>query len=321
MGQYQVLKLKPSLHHKHPFSQGKKDPIGKITLYPGFSNLPLFEFETLTVDVYGREKQKHRKQKRYRLESLGNGVALELVSIPRGKFNMGSPDLELGRQTDESPQHLVTLGAFLMGKYPVTQAQWCAVAALPKVQLDLDSDPSNFKGAFRPVEMVSWYEAQEFCARLSNLTEQEYRLPSEAEWEYACRGSTDTPFHFGNTITTDFANYNGEIVYRCESTGLYRKTTTEVGSFKVANNFGLYDMHGNVADWCLDYWHENYLGAPKDGFAWLTSGDSRYRLTRGGSWSLYAKYCRSANRSKNAPNSRSSRIGFRVVCSSRRVLR
>ncbi|NEO21280.1 MAG: formylglycine-generating enzyme family protein, partial [Moorea sp. SIO4A5] len=126
-----------------------------------------------------------------------------MVAIPEGSFIMGSPETEEGHTNDESPQHRVTVTSFFMGKYPVTQAQWQAVAALPQVNRELEPDPSHFKGKNRPVEQVSWYDAVEFCERLSQYTKRPYRLPSEAEWEYACRAGTTTPFHFGETITTD----------------------------------------------------------------------------------------------------------------------
>ena len=206
-----------------------------------------------------------------------------------------------------------------MSKYPITQAQWTLVANLPKVNLDLEPYPCYFTGEKLPVEGVSWYEAVEFCARLSRGTERAYRLPSEAEWEYACRANTVTPFHFGQIITTELANFNGQSVDGSALKREYRRETTEVGYFQYANAFGLYDMHGNVGEWCLDNWHENYEDAPINGSAWTEGGDNRYRVLRGGCWSLYAKYCRSANRSKSEPDKKSNRIGFRVVCSSGRI--
>ncbi|GET44378.1 hypothetical protein MiSe_92050 [Microseira wollei NIES-4236] len=168
-----------------------------------------------------------------------------MVFVPNGTFQMGSPNTEQGRGNDEGPQRRVTVASFCMGKYAVTQAQWEAVAALPQINLSLNPNPSGFKGANRPVENVSWNSAMEFCARLAKKTGRAYRLPSEAEWEYACRAGNTTPFYFGETITTDLVNYNGNSTYGNAPKGIYRKQTTDVGSF-LPNPFGLYDMHGNV---------------------------------------------------------------------------
>ena len=232
---------------------------------------------------------------------------IEMAHIPAGTFLMGSPDDEPESYPesykDEKPQHSVTVPEFLMGKYPVTQAQWRAVATgLPKIKYDLDPDPSQFKGDTLPVERVNWYEAVEFCQRLSRATGRDYRLPSEAEWEYACRAGTTTPFYFGDVITLDLANYGG-----------YRDRTTPVESFS-ANGFGLYDMHGNVEEWCLDRWDINYEGAPTDGTAW-DKGKEQSRLLRGGSWLNHPDHCRSAVRAFYAPDIRSYDVGFRVCCS------
>jgi formylglycine-generating enzyme required for sulfatase activity len=249
------------------------------------------------------------------VEDLGNGVILEMAAIPGGTFIMGSPPEELGHRDNESPQHQVTVQPFFMGKYQVTQAQWRFVAQLAQVNRELEQDPSNFKGDNRPVEQVSWYDAVEFCDRLSSHTKRQYRLPSEAEWEYACRAGTTTPFHFGETITTDLANYDGNYTYGQGSKGVYREETTAVGSFGVANNFGLYDMHGNVWEWCEDDWHENYIDAPTDGSAWNSQSGSNTKLLRGGSWYFNARYCRSALRARLSRDIRNYLYGFRVVCS------
>jgi formylglycine-generating enzyme required for sulfatase activity len=201
----------------------------------------------------------------------------------------------------------VKVSPFLMGRYPVTQAQWRAVASLAKVERDLNPEPSYFKGDSRPVEQISWYEAVEFCQRLSRATGKEYRLPSEAEWEYACRAGTETPYHFGQKIFPALANY-------IETA---RGRTTPVGRFQVANAFGLYDLHGNVWEWCEDHWHDDYKGAPTDGRAWLSDNENNYRLLRGGSWNYYPLFCRSADRFRNFPDYWYYDIGLRVVASSR----
>lgn len=249
-------------------------------------------------------------------ENLPNPeIGIEMVAIPEGTFMMGSPKDEEHRSYRENPQHLVKIQPFFMGKYPISQAQWRAVAALPQVSCPLMPDPSAFKGADRPVEQVSWYEAVEFCARLSRKTGWEYRLPSEAEWEYACRAGTTTAFNFGKTITPELANHHSIESYGFSSNGKQCGATTPVGSFKIANAFGLYDMHGNVWEWCSDPWHSNYQGAPSDGTIWESAGDQRRRLLRGGSWRVYPKYCRSAFRVSDYANTRNSQYGFRLVLS------
>ncbi len=294
------------------------NPVSQQSEKGGVRGLPLssFAFDTVTVDAQGREINRSRQQTEFFPEDLGGGVMLEMVSIPGGTFGMGSPNSESGRYDSESPQHWVTVQPFFMGKYAVTQAQWKAVAALPKVNCDLNPDPSRFKGANRPVENVSWDDAIEFCARLSKKTGRDYRLPSEAEWEYACRAGTTTPFHFGETITTDLANYDGKHTYASAPKGVYRRQTTDVGSFP-PNTFGLYDMHGNVWEWCADPWHANYSGAPSDGSVWSSGGNEnrRYRLQRGGSWYVYPRNCRAAFRDWVGPDFRIGNIGFRAVVS------
>ncbi|MEM9092552.1 MAG: formylglycine-generating enzyme family protein [Cyanobacteria bacterium P01_F01_bin.53] len=252
-------------------------------------------------------------------EELGGGITLDLMEIPGGIFTMGSPADELYRLQREGPQHQVRVPAFAMGKYAVTQAQWRTVAALPKVAESLNPSPAHFVGDHRPVEKVSWWEAVEFCQRLSAKSGVAYRLPSEAEWEYACRAGTTTPFHVGATLTADLANYRATSAYANGPKGNYREETTVVGSFP-ANAFGLYDMHGNVWEWCADYWHDSYEGAPTDGSAWLKDNLQAVRLLRGGSWSDLPRFCRSAFRYPYFPVDRLSFIGFRLSCSAPRTL-
>lgn len=186
-------------------------------------------------------------------EPLNDEIGLEMISIPRGTFLMGAPEGEPESYDYERPQHEVSLKPFYMGRYAVTQAQWRVVAGYPQIDRELNPDPSDFKGDNRPVQNVSWYDATEFCKRLSAKTGREYKLPSEAQWEYACRAGTETPFHFGEIITTELANYRGTSTYNGSPEGEYREQTTDVGSFP-ANAWGLYDIHGNVFEWCEDDW-------------------------------------------------------------------
>ncbi len=265
--------------------------------------------------------QKQHRSAQYFKEKLGHSVDLDMVLIPGGQFLMGSPENEPERSEREGPQHRVTVFPFFMGRYPITQAQWQAVANYPQVNRELDLNPSRLKGKDRPVEQISWRDATEFCQRLSRQTERTYRLPTEAEWEYACRAGTTTPFHFGETITTDLANYDGTDAssgswsgsYGRGPKGIYRQSTTSVGSFP-ANAFGLHDMHGNVWEWCLDHWHSNYEGAPSNGAAWLSDDENAFRVRRGGSWYSPPWDCRSACRISYYLVNRDNDIGFRVVC-------
>jgi formylglycine-generating enzyme required for sulfatase activity len=261
-----------------------------------------------------RIEQRSLQVQGYR-ERLAEGVELTMVQIPAGSFLMGSPSEEPERYDSEGPQHQVQLQGFLMGQTPITQAQWQVVAGWQKLQRELSLDPATFKGLHRPVESVLWEDAIEFCQRLSQRFGRIYTLPSEAQWEYACRAGTTTPFHFGPTLTPDLANYDGIRTYVEGPKGVYRQETTEVASFP-ANPWGLYDMHGNVWEWCFDQWHNNYQGAPADGSAWLDPGVNKdnQRLLRGGSWYSRHRYCRSAFRLNDHPELRGSPIGFRVCC-------
>jgi formylglycine-generating enzyme required for sulfatase activity/energy-coupling factor transporter ATP-binding protein EcfA2 len=265
------------------------------------------------------------------IEELEDGINLEIVEVPGGEFWMGASEGEEGAYPNERPQHKVKVSPFLMGKYLVTQAQWRVVASLPKVERDLNPEPSYYKGnSCRPVESISWYEAVEFCERLSLWSQEkgkgyQYRLPSEAEWEYACRAVISyqssviseesiqnpiyPPYHFGCNIDPALANY-GQTA---------RARTTTVGRFQIVNAFGLYDMHGNVFEWCLDNWHENYEGAPTDGRAWLSENNYQYKILRGGSWNVSPGSCRCAFCNWGNPDRGINYLGLRVVASSRTV--
>ena len=233
-------------------------------------------------------------------------TGMEFVFVPGGCFQMGSND----GSSDEKPVHKVCLDGFWMGKYEVTQAQWENI---------MGENPSHFKGEDRPVETVSWNDAQAFLKNFrslgdfGNLTP---RLPTEAEWEYAARAGTTTPFFFGETISADQANYDGNYTYGKGNKGVYRERTTDVGSFP-SNDFGLYDMHGNVWEWVADTYHENYKGAPNDGSVWGKLGDKKAKVLRGGSWYHDPNRCRSAYRGRSVPGSRRNYLGARVVVGAR----
>ena len=275
------------------------------------NNLKTFSFEVVTTDARGNITNQRKESAKYFTEDLGNGVTLDMVEIPGGTFIMGSPTSEENRSSSESPQHQVTVPSFYMGKYELTQAQYQAIIGTNPSNF-MGRNPSNFKGDNRPVEGVSWNNAVEFCKKLSQKTGKNYRLPSEAEWEYACRAGTTTPFYFGESITPDLVNYDGNRTYASAIKGKDRQQTTDVGTFP-PNSFGLYDMHGNVWEWCQDGYQDNYINAPTDGSALTSSSD--YKLLRGGSWFDAPDYCRSAFRYFNYLDFNDDYIGFRVVCS------
>jgi len=224
----------------------------------------------------------------------------EMIYISAGSFLMGSEEDDSQAYADERTQHQVTITQpFYIGKYPITQEQYEAV---------MGNNPSYFlKGGKYPVEYVSWHDAQEFCQKLSNLTEKTYRLPSESEWEYAAKAGTQTNYYYG-----DDESPLGEYAWYEDNSN---DQTQPVGQ-KKPNKWGLYDMLGNVWEWCEDDWHSNYKGAPNDGRAWIDN-DNRsqleYRTIRGGSWGSYSRYCRCANRDFNFPARRLNDFGFRVV--------
>ncbi|MDJ0557432.1 MAG: SUMF1/EgtB/PvdO family nonheme iron enzyme [Microcoleaceae cyanobacterium MO_207.B10] len=262
-------------------------------------------FGIVSLDSQGNEINQEQKTVNQKIENLSNEIKLEMVYIPAGNFIMGASSYEAEKEPYELPQHQVSLESFYMSKYPITQAQW---------ELIMGTKPAEFPGENRPVENVSWYDAVEFCQHLYQKTGTVYRLPSEAQWEYACRGGTTSPYHFGETITITVANYNGQYNYKYGPQGIHHQQTTNVGSF-VPNAFGLFDMHGNVWEWCADPWHDNYYGAVSDGSVWELDGDNSRRVVRGGTWCLPPKYCRSAFRASYVPDGKRSDCGFRVVFS------
>jgi formylglycine-generating enzyme required for sulfatase activity/CheY-like chemotaxis protein len=273
------------------------------------------------------------------IEPLGDGQALTMLRIPAGRFLMGSPDHESGRAADEGPLHEVELQEFLLASTPITQAQWRVVAAWePRQgaawQSPLPLEPSLFQGeraslsegesdtSRRPVERISWEEAMEFCRRLSQRSRRRYTLPSEAQWEYACRAGSSTAYAFGSELTAELATlrfHAGRLSdpgAPASATAGQQTTPVQVDSDHPANAWGLRDMHGNVREWCLDHWHDSYRGAPHDGSAWIDAEApaTAERVVRGGSWMDLPSEARSACRRRLSAQSREPIVGLRVVC-------
>jgi len=306
----------------------------EIPVSTSILGLPLqtTSFQTVSIDRNGKASTS-TGQSGYIVEDLGNGINLNMVRIPAGNFMMGMPDAErkialenllkykVPRERAEelldnsTPQYSVNLSSFLMAPHPVTNGQWRQVMTDPSAKSD-----AKFRGDKQPVIRVNWHEAREFCQRISKDGRQ-YRLPTEAEWEYACRAGTTTPFAFGETITPEYVNYKGNRpYYESQGKSEYRQRTVDVDYFKVANGYGLYQMHGNVLEWCLDEWHDKYDRSRKNGNeAWgdlnVNENDNRSRILRGGSWWSDAFYCCSADRDRMFAAIGHYVIGFRV-CSS-----
>ncbi len=233
---------------------------------------------------------------------LGSEVSMTVVYIPAGEFDMGSPADEPKRDKDEGQHHVKLTKAFYMGKFEVTQLQYRVI---------MKNNNSKFGGDNLPVENVNWYEAGRFLKKLSDKTNLKFRLPTEAEWEYACRAGTTSPFNVGDTLDSDLANYNAKAPYADGIVGPYLKRTTDVGSY-VPNAFGLYDMHGNVWEWCHDRYDNDYYKktSPVDPAGPSKGGD---RVIRGGAWNEKAHKCRSADRNHRREKANQKHIGFRVV--------
>ena len=247
-------------------------------------NLQIQQLETVTVNNKGEEIARNQFSVFFREIVIAGSIKLSLVVIPKGEYMMG----------EEDEQKLVKVEEFWMSQYQITQEQWKAVANLEKIETELKGSPSNWKGKKLPVEQVTWPDTQEFCRRLSKKTGEQFRLPTEEEWEYACRAGTTTPFYFGETITFELANFDGRKTHANEPKGAYRERTTDVGIFP-PNAFGLYDMHGNVREWCND----NF------------DGDKDIKVIRGGYYQDSPSSCRSAFRSSS--RSYGAGTGFRIV--------
>jgi formylglycine-generating enzyme required for sulfatase activity len=265
-----------------------------------FADISTYTFESVGVNSNGEIIVRQSGVAACLAEILGAEIRLDLVSIPAGTFMMGDDR----HHPDERPIHEVTVQPFYMGKYPITVAQYRAV---------MGENVRSSVGMNQPIEQVSWDDAIDFCIKLSQQTGRQYSLPSESQWEYACRAHSQTIFHVGDTITPDLANYNGDYPYNGAPPGQNRGQAIPVGSFP-PNAFGLCDMHGNVWEWCLDEYQPSYQGAPIDGSAVIssTSGDLK-RVMRGGAWDYVARGCRSAVRGSLAGSIRIAGCGFRVI--------
>ena len=255
----------------------------------GDRSLDSFEFETCQLSSEGVMVQRQTKTAPFFRQDLGNSIFIDMVVIPSGKFrNIQIPE-------------------FCMAKKLITQAQWKAVAKLPKVMIGLESEPSQSKGSNRPVDNVNWWMAEEFCKRLAIVTKRDYRLPAEAQWEYACRSGTTTNYYFGDTLSAEVANYGRQV-----------GGTTEVPKYP-ANAWGLYDMHGNIWEWCADHWSDEFKIALKDSNPIICSKGNANRVIRGGSWIVDPQNCASSYRNCNSPVSGyflfDGNVSLRVVCS------
>jgi formylglycine-generating enzyme required for sulfatase activity len=255
---------------------------------------------------------------------LTNSIGMKLAPIPAGKFLMGSPATEKDRDAMEQQHEVEITRPFYMGVYEVTQSEYTKVMGKPR-NAGAHFHQGNGGGPDHPMEQVRWTQAVEFCNRLSALAEEKregrrYRLPTEAEWEYACRADTRTAFHCGDTLSSNDANFNGDFPYGGADRGPYLRKTARVGSYK-PNAWGLYNMHGNVAEWCSDWYDPDYYKnsprkdppGPEKGVL-PTDYNNFYRVIRGGCWLDEARGCRSAYRFRAMPHEPYRLIGFRVVC-------
>jgi formylglycine-generating enzyme required for sulfatase activity len=233
-----------------------------------------------------------------------------MIRIEPGKFIMGSPDEEPGRFRDEGPQQEVIITrAFELGKYAVTFEEYDVFCDATRRRKPEDKGWGRGR---RPVINVTWEDVHTYCRWLNDQTGDRFRLSTEAEWEYACRAGTTMLYSFGDTISSDLANYDGNWTFKGLDKGEYRKQTLEVGSLP-ANPWGLHEMHGNVWEWCFDPWHFGYKGSPKSERAWIHGGDLRRAVIRGGGWGDFPQGLRSANRSWVSRNGRIDAVGFRLA--------
>ncbi|MEA5421253.1 SUMF1/EgtB/PvdO family nonheme iron enzyme [Spirulina sp. CCNP1310] len=311
-----------------PASVSQSKVVAKID--ESLPNNKIYHYEIITLNEEG-EIAERRKGENYGYLETTAGLNIEMVRIPAGEFIFGLPDNGDVNTYTGGPRYRVTVPEFWMSRTAITQAQWQIVAKMPEVVHDLKPNPAYFSRKNNPVEQVSWEDCIEFCLRLNRASHKPYRLPSEAEWEYACRAGTTTAFYFGLTLSSRWANYHGLANYSSNNNKRkheeYRNKTTPVGSLNAPNAWGLHDMHGNIWEFCLDDYHQE--GIPTDGTAWidnenhclnsidwlkgLLKKNSTSKLRRGGSWCNSMTDCRSANRSACSRDGKYQETGFRVV--------
>jgi len=253
------------------------------------------------IDEHGKLYFHHDRQAKSLSISFPNTKPISFLKIPEGSFLMGSRETDLHVRRNEYPQHKVKVRSFYLGQIPITQHQWMAVTG------QKCRGNSNSLGQDLPVVNVWLDEAINFCDKLSKLTNLSVRLPSEAEWEYACRAGTNTPFCYGESLTTEVAKY--------AVSALEISRLKIAGEIDAPNDFGLLDMHGNVWEWCSDIWHEDYKDAPADGSSWISGGDVGYCVQRGGSWRSHMDTCRSAMRVGDIARNDEDIVGLRVCFS------
>jgi formylglycine-generating enzyme required for sulfatase activity len=270
-----------------------------IAIISPIACVPQHRWPSLTAEE-AKARQYDAGQQLEQPVEITNSLGMRFVLIPAGRFMMGSPPTEIDHGDAERPHEVVLTKSFYMGTTEVTQSQWTAV---------MKTNPSFLEGADLPVETITWAEAVEFCDKLSAAENVVYRLPTESEWEYACRAGTTTPFSTGTTIRSDQANYDARKTYGSGVVGQYREATTPAASF-AANAWGLHDMHGNVWEWCAD-WFGEYPGGTVTDPLGAKKGDAR--VVRGGCWINDPAICRSANRGHTEPESWNFHFGFRVV--------
>ncbi len=275
-----------------------------------------FTFQTLQVNEKGDSVKKPRRKATYFTELLSKNVTLDMVRIPAGHFLMGpavgEDESALDKKTSDAAQCEIAIKEFWIGKYTITQAQWWAIMEREPLSPRATASHRKTRTPLQPIENIFWTDAVDFCQRLSQKTGRAYQLPSSAQWEYACRAGTTTPFSFGETLTPEIANYNGNYTYGKGPKGRYRENSTEVGCFP-PNAFGLYDMHGNMWEWCLDGWH-SFQSEPLNTQNTSSRFSSQKKSLRGGSWFYLPTNCRSAYSLTYPFHSRTDDISFRIVC-------